>query len=224
MVTPVTTELSNTQKKGTVVMGGTFDPIHHGHLRSAVDILDYFQFKNLRLIPCYQPVHKDQPSVSAEQRLKMVELGIHADARLSVDEREILREGRSYSIDTLTQLRDELGPEEPLIMVVGMDSFLSLPTWSRWQELLNVAHILVISRPGWEPDFISSLESFYKKHRAESAAELQCAPAGKIWMESFTPLAISSSQVRNLCRKKASIAYLVPETIQRFIETHSLYK
>lgn len=205
-------------------MGGTFDPIHHGHLRSAVDILDYFQFKTLRLIPCYQPVHKGEPSVSAEQRLKMVELGIQLDARLSVDAREILREGPSYSIDTLIQFREELGAEEPLIMVVGMDSFLSLPTWARWQELLNVAHILVISRPGWEPNLISTLESFYEKHRAKSAAELQCAPAGKIWMQSFTSLAISSSQVRNLCRQNASIAYLVPETIQRFIEAHSLYK
>ncbi|WP_417552205.1 nicotinate-nucleotide adenylyltransferase [Marinomonas fungiae] len=220
----MTTDLPNTIQKGTVVMGGTFDPIHHGHLRSAVDILDAFQFKTLRLIPCYQPVHKGEPSVSAEQRLKMVELGIQADSRLHVDAREILREGRSYSIDTLIQLREELGQEEPLIMVVGMDSFLSLPTWARWQELIDVAHILVISRPGWEPDFISALESFYEKHRAESAAELQCAPAGKIWMQSFTPLAISSSQVRNLCRKKASIAYLVPETIQRFIEANSLYK
>lgn len=205
-------------------MGGTFDPIHHGHLRSAVDILDYFQFESLRLIPCYQPVHKGEPSVSAEQRLKMVELGIAADSRLSVDAREISRQGRSYSIDTLQQLRQELGQDEPLIMVVGMDSFLSLPTWARWQELLDVAHILVISRPGWEPDFISSLESFYEKHRAESAAELQCAPSGKIWMQRFTPLAISSSQVRKLCRDNASIAYLVPETIQRFVEANSLYK
>lgn len=205
-------------------MGGTFDPIHHGHLRSAVDILDYFRFKTLRLIPCYQPVHKGQPSVSAAQRLHMVELGIAADQRLTVDAREILREGPSYSIDTLIELRQELGPDEPLIMVVGMDSFLSLPTWGRWQELLDVAHVLVISRPGWEPDLISTLAAFYEKHRAESPAELQCAPSGKIWMESFTPLAISSSQVRNLCRKNASIAYLVPETIQRFIEAHSLYK
>ncbi|MAF14991.1 MAG: nicotinate-nicotinamide nucleotide adenylyltransferase [Marinomonas sp.] len=224
MVTPVTTEVSQALKKGTVVMGGTFDPIHHGHLRSAVDILDCFQFETLRLIPCFQPVHKGEPTVSAEQRLKMVELGIAADSRLSVDAREILRAGPSYTFETLVELRAELGQEEPLIMVVGMDSFLSLPTWARWQDLLSVAHILVISRPGWEPDFISTLESFYEKHRAESATELQCAPAGKIWMQSFTPLAISSSQVRNLCREKASIAYLVPETIQRFIEAHSLYK
>lgn len=162
MVTHVTTELSDIQQKGTVVMGGTFDPIHHGHLRSAVDILDYFQFRNLRLIPCYQPVHKDQPSVSAEQRLEMVRLGIQADERLSVDEREIVREGRSYSIDTLTQLRHELGADEPLIMVVGMDSFLSLPTWSRWQELLSVAHILVISRPGWSLTLFPVLSLFMK--------------------------------------------------------------
>ena len=209
---------------GTAVMGGTFNPIHHGHLRSAVDILEHFQFKTVRMLPCFQPVHKDQPEVTADQRLQMVELGIQADVRLEVDPREIIREGASYTRDTLRELRQELGDEEPLIMVVGMDSFLSLPTWFHWQDLLQFAHILVISRPGWEPDFISSLEEFYEKHRAEHVAELQCAPAGKIWMESFTPLAISSSQVRKLCREGKSIAYLVPETIQRFIEAHSLYK
>ena len=227
MVTPVTTSFtsqSSNEKNGTVVMGGTFDPIHHGHLRSAVDILDFFRFKTLRMVPCFQPVHKDQPSVTPEQRLQMVELGIQADIRLEVDPREILREGPSYTKDTLQELRNELGEEEPIIMVVGMDSFLSLPTWAEWRSLLSVAHILVISRPGWEPDFISVLEEFYEKHRAQNIAELQCAPAGKIWMESFTPLAISSSQVRKLCRENASIAYLVPETIQRFIEAHSLYK
>ncbi|WP_420827959.1 nicotinate-nucleotide adenylyltransferase [Marinomonas algarum] len=206
------------------IMGGTFDPVHNGHLRTAVEILDRFGYSSLKLIPCFQPVHKGKPGVSPQQRLDMVRLAISGDARLSVDAREIEREGPSYSIDTLKNIRAEIGADTPLIMVLGMDSFLSLPTWSQWQELTKYAHIFVVSRPGWEPDLISELSAFCEKYRANSSYELQCAPSGRLWFETLTPLGISSSMIRSLASKNESIAYLLPEPVQEYIEQHQLYR
>jgi nicotinate (nicotinamide) nucleotide adenylyltransferase len=212
------------RSKGVVIMGGTFDPIHHGHLRSAIDLLDKHGFKELRLVPCFQPVHKDRPNVSALQRLDMVRLSIENDSRLCVDDREITREGPSYTIDTLKTIRSEIGESEPLIMVLGTDSFLSLPTWADWWDLTEYCHIVVVARPGWDSEYISELNAFYENHRALSAIELQSAPAGKVWLETLTPLGISSSMIRNLCRQSLSIAYLLPKAVQEYIDHNQLYK
>jgi nicotinate-nucleotide adenylyltransferase len=213
-----------TGKSGVAIMGGTFDPIHNGHLRTAVEVLDRYQYSELRLIPCFQPVHKGRPSVSPQQRLEMAKLAISSDSRLRVDSREMDREGPSYSVDTLRDIRSEIGPNESLIMVLGMDSFLSLPTWQNWQELIQYSHLLVVSRPGWEPDLISELSAFCENYRAASSHELQCAPSGRVWFETLTPLGISSSMIRALARKNESIAYLLPEPVQKYIEQHQLYR
>lgn len=213
-----------TGKSGVAIMGGTFDPIHNGHLRTAVEVLDRYQYSELRLIPCFQPVHKGQPSVSPQQRLEMAKLAISGDSRLRMDSREMDREGPSYSVDTLRDIRSEIGPNESLIMVLGMDSFLSLPTWQNWQELIQYSHLLVVSRPGWEPDLISELSAFCENYRAASSHELQCAPSGRVWFETLTPLGISSSMIRALARKNESIAYLLPEPVQKYIEQHQLYR
>ena len=225
MVILVTTRVNDSVKvSGLAIMGGTFDPVHNGHLRTAVEILDRYHYSNLKLIPCFQPVHKDRPSVLPQHRLDMARLAISGDARLSVDSREIDREGPSYSIDTLRDLREEIGPDESLIMVLGMDSFLSLPTWHKWQQIIKYAHLLVGSRPGWEPDLISELSGFCENYRAASSHELQCAPSGRVWFETLTPLGISSSMIRALARKNESIAYLLPEPVQKYIEQHQLYR
>ena len=225
MVIRVTIETKNMIKaSGLAIMGGTFDPIHNGHLRTAVEILDRYHYSALKLIPCFQPVHKGQPSVIPHQRLEMAKLAVSGDSRLAVDSREIEREGPSYSVDTLRNIRSEIGPDESLIMVLGMDSFLSLPTWRNWRELVQYAHILVVSRPGWEPDLISELGAFCENYRAASSHELQCAPSGRVWFETLTPLGISSSMIRELARKNESIAYLLPEPVQKYIEQHQLYR
>ncbi|KZN14808.1 nicotinate-nucleotide adenylyltransferase [Marinomonas sp. TW1] len=212
------------KKKGVAIMGGTFDPIHNGHLRTAVDILDGYHYASLRLIPCFQPVHKRQPSITPQQRLDMVKLAISSHDGLLVDDREITREGPSYTADTLRDIRAEIGPDEPLVMVLGMDSFLSLPTWHNWQDLIKFAHLFVVSRPGWEPDLISELSRFSENYRAASPHELQCKPSGLVWFETLTPLGISSSMIRSLARKNKSIAYLLPEPVQNYIETNQLYR
>lgn len=205
-------------------MGGTFNPIHNGHLRTAVEVLEKFKFSSIRLLPCFQPVHKNSPSALPFQRLDMVSLAAKSCENISVDPREIERQGPSYSVDSLKEIRAEIGPNEPLVMVLGMDSFLSLSTWHKWQELIQYAHLLVVSRPGWEPDFIAELESFYENHRAPSADALQCAPSGLIWLETLTPLAVSSSMIRKLTFQQQSIAYLLPESVQQYIEQNKLYQ
>jgi nicotinate-nucleotide adenylyltransferase len=221
---------SNTEKKSTnekvsvAIMGGTFDPIHNGHLRIAVDIVDRFHFTELRLVPCFIPVHKSHPSITAKQRLEMVSLAVKQHPDLLVDDREIKRTGRSYSIDTLIELRQELGPDACITMVMGMDSFISLPSWHKWQSILNYAHILVVSRPGWHPEFTLDLQDLIEKSRAKTAAELQSAPAGKIHMEALTELGISSSMIRTLCEQNKSIAYLLPESVHAYIDQHTLYQ
>lgn len=212
------------ESSGLAIMGGTFDPVHNGHLRTAVEILDRYHYSALKLVPCYQPVHKGRPGVSPAQRLEMAKLAVSGDDRLSVDSREMDRQGPSYSVDTLRDIRSEIGPDESLIMVLGMDSFLSLPTWQDWQELVQYTHILVVSRPGWEPDLISELGAFCENYRAASSHELQCAPSGRVWFETLTPLGISSSMIRALARKNESIAYLLPEPVQKYIQEHQLYR
>jgi nicotinate-nucleotide adenylyltransferase len=212
------------KRSGLAIMGGTFDPVHNGHLRTAVEVLDRYRYSELKLIPCFQPVHKGQPGVTPLQRLEMAKLAVSSHPRLSVDPREIDREGPSYSVDTLRDIRAEIGPDRPLIMVLGMDSFLSLPTWQEWRELVQYAHLLVVSRPGWEPDLISELNAFCENYRASASHELQCAPSGLVWFETLTPLGISSSMIRNLARKNESIAYLLPEPVQKYIEQHKLYR
>ncbi|MDB4838176.1 nicotinate-nucleotide adenylyltransferase [Marinomonas sp.] len=212
------------KRTGVAIMGGTFNPIHNGHLRTAVEVLEKFQFSSLRLLPCFQPVHKNSPSALPVQRLDMVTLASLNCSGLEVDAREIERKGPSYSIDTLREIRTEIGPSEPLVMVLGMDSFSSLSTWHCWQELTQYAHMLVVSRPGWEPDFIAELESFYENNRAASSDELQCAPSGLVWLETLTPLAVSSSMIRKLAFQQRSIAYLLPESVQQYIEKNTLYR
>lgn len=212
------------KKSGIAIMGGTFDPIHNGHLRTAVEVLDRYQYSELRLIPCFQPVHKGHPGVTPKQRLDMAQLAILNHEGLRVDSREIEREGPSYSVETLRDIRADIGPDEPLTMVLGMDSFLSLSTWYDWQILIEYAHILVVSRPGWKPDLILELSAFYENYRAFSSYQLQCAPSGYIWFETLTPLGISSSMIRSLASKHKSIAYLLPEPVQKYIEQHQLYR
>ena len=132
-------------KKGIALFGGTFDPIHIGHLQSALEVQQYLDLLAVRLIPSFIPPHRESLGSEAEQRLEMVRIAVQNNPALEVDDREILRQGPSYTYDTLTSIRDEVGPDVALIMVLGLDSFVTLSTWHRWRDLLASAHILVLS-------------------------------------------------------------------------------
>ena len=136
--------------RSLAIFGGTFDPIHFGHLRTALELMQRLEFDELRMLPCHMPPHRDNPLAAPSQRLGMLQLAVQEVSELGVDDREIERGGVSYMVDTLQSFRDELGASVSLSLVVGMDSFLTLPKWYEWERIPDLAHIVVVARPGSE--------------------------------------------------------------------------
>lgn len=205
------------------LLGGTFDPVHFGHLRPAVDLLDELGFDHLRLIPCGQPPHREAPLADAEHRLTMLRLAVAGEPRLRVDEREVRRPGPSYMVDTLLSLRQELG-DTPLALIVGMDAFHGLERWHRWRELAELSHLVVIRRPGWEAPATGELAALVAERRVEAVERLRKRPAGGVLFCTVTQLAISASRIRALVRERRSPRYLLPEAVHDYMHAAQLYR
>ncbi|MBT8067528.1 MAG: nicotinate-nucleotide adenylyltransferase [Gammaproteobacteria bacterium] len=204
------------------VFGGTFDPIHYGHLRSAFEMLQVLRFDEVRFIPCGDPPHRGTTFASASERLRMVELATAGQDGFVVDDRETRRQGPSYSIDTLLSLREEFA-ERALGLIVGMDAFLGLPGWHRWAELLDVAHIIVAHRPGWKaPDMgpLGEMISEFGTHRVD---DLHTAPNGRIHIHAVTQLEISSTEIRELVAAGRDPRFLMPDTVRDEISASGCY-
>lgn len=182
------------------LLGGSFDPIHRGHINSALELCERLSLDELRFLPCYRPVHKTGLQASAQQRLAMVALAItdcgDSGAALRVDDRELRRAGWSYSVDTLQQLRLELGPQVAIIWVMGTDSFAGLDSWHRWTELLSFAHIVVMTRPAAQLPDSGPVAQLMRTARASHSQQLSEVAAGLIWFEQLTPYAISATGIR----------------------------
>lgn len=205
------------------ILGGTFDPIHIGHLRSALEVAEAYQLDQLRLIPSAQPPHRDTPMVSAEQRLAMVELAVAKVPVLSVDDRELKRNKPSWTIDTLLSLRAEIAADDQLLLLLGWDAFCSLPSWHRWQELLEHCHIVVLQRPDADSEAPQILKDLVAAKTVANVAALQGA-AGSIAFVWQTPLAISATQIRQRLLAGQSAQFLVPDAVLDYIDTYRLYQ
>ena len=205
------------------VFGGTFNPVHYGHPRSALELVERLQLEQLRLMPSASPPHRDAPECSAERRAAMVELAVTGEPRLVCDAREMQRPGKSYTIDSLIELRGELGAQQGLCMVLGCDAVQDIATWHRWQELLDWAHIVIIARPGWQLPRAGELAQWLKTHQLESSELLRQRPCGGIVIEELRPLAISSTEIRDLLASGRSARYLMPQSVLDYIQTHTLY-
>jgi nicotinate-nucleotide adenylyltransferase len=205
------------------LLGGTFDPIHIGHLRSALELRERFGFEQIRLIPCHRPPHRGAPGASAAQRLQMLELALAGETQLRADDRELKRAGPSYTFDTLTELRAELGAQCSLSLIMGCDAFAELETWHRWRELLQLAHIVVMARPHTELPVRGAVAELLAAHRAEPAA-LQQSRCGAIVVVELTPLPIAATDIRALIRGGRSPRYLLPDAVWSFIREHALYE
>lgn len=206
------------------VFGGTYNPIHFGHLRSAVELVEKLELQQLRLMPCAVPPLREAPGCSAEHRAAMVELAVAPESELACDKRELHRTGKSYTIDSLIELRAEHGEQQSLCMVVGCDAILDVARWHRWRELLDWAHIVVIARPGWSLPEHGEVADWLLKHRAPGPAALRQAPAGTILVEELRPLSISSTEIRQLLASGKSARYLIPQAVLDYIDAHSLYR
>lgn len=211
----------NTQPVG--IFGGTFNPIHLGHLRAAVELVTRLDLSMLRVIPCAQPPHRPEPEISAKARVEMVRLAVAGVAELCVDERELRRPGPSYTVDTLRQLRVEY-PTTPLCLVVGSDAFSGLTTWHEWEHLIELAHLVVIARPGARPPLNPRLAQLVRECEVNDARTLRQALSGLLLFQEITPLAISSSEIRRLVEAGHSIRYLVPDAVHDYILEHGLYR
>ena len=205
------------------LLGGTFDPIHYGHLRGALEVRDCLALDELRLIPSARPPHRDQPGASADQRLEMVRLAVGEHSGLRVDDRELRRDAPSFTADTLESLRSELGNTVTLFMIVGWDAFCGLPGWHRWEALLQLASLVVLQRPEQNQDLPEVLKDLLAA-RAISDPRQANARHGQILCLSQTPLAISATHIRTLIAGGQSPRFLLPDAVLDYIETNGLYR
>jgi len=207
------------------VMGGMFDPVHSGHLQAALTALRLLELDQLRLVPCHVPNHRGPAKASSTERLEMLQLAVAGEPRLLVDPREMERDGVSYTVDTLTSLRNDF-PGATLVLVLGWDAFAGLPSWHRWRELLTLAHMLVISRPAAAPEqpLLEGLAQTLRRCQVASAEELFRQPAGAILVTEELQLDISSTQVRDLLHAGSDADMLLPTAVEQYIDRHGLYR
>ncbi len=202
------------------VLGGTFDPVHFGHLRPAIELTESLSLDQMKLIPNHRPVHRDQPQATTAQRLQMLELAT-AGTVMQVDDREARRDKPSYSVDTLQALHDE-NPGASLVFCMGEDAFNGFDRWHRWERILELANIVVMERPEnqlsvWAQQLIESQSRTVGHSMADAAA-------GVIERRFVTQLAISATDIRDKVLRGLSIRYLVPEAVREYITQHNLYR
>jgi nicotinate-nucleotide adenylyltransferase len=210
------------------ILGGTFDPVHFAHLRLAEELADVFGFSAVRFIPASIPPHRGEPRASAQHRLRMVDLAIAGNPLFSVDDRELRREKPSYTYDTLIELRAEIGAR-PLCLLMGADAFVALTTWHRWEELFDLAHIVVARRPGYPLTELAAslpgpLKAQYLRRHLPDHNTLRLEPAGRIFTHELTALDVSATALRALIATGGSLRYLLPDAVITYIEEHHLYK
>jgi nicotinate-nucleotide adenylyltransferase len=207
------------------IFGGTFDPIHFGHLRLAEEMAEGLGLSQVRFIPAGQPPHRGAPRTAASHRLEMARRAIAGNPRFAVDAREVQRPDPSYTVDTLTALRAELGDEQPLWLLLGADAFLGLPSWHKWRRLFELANIAVAARPGaqlLQTDRMSD-ELKHEVSQRQQAAGSVASPAGSVLLQQMTPLDISATVIRDTLARHGSARYLLPDTVLDYIHEHQLY-
>jgi nicotinate-nucleotide adenylyltransferase len=194
--------------KPLAIFGGTFDPVHLGHLNAAWEAAELLDAE-VRLLPASVPPHRVAPIASAAQRAAMLRAALRDQSRLLLDTRELDREGPSYTIDTLHGLRAEQG-DRPLVLLLGADAFAGLPGWHRWRELFEVAHIAVLHRPGMSSQLPRELAEAIAGRDAADPSELREAAAGRVVHLQITPLEISATRIRELLKADRDARYLLP--------------
>ena len=205
------------------ILGGTFDPIHYGHLRPAQEVLRALDLAEIRFIPAAYPPHRHPPVATAEQRLRMVELAVAGVPGFTVDDRELTRGGPSYTVLTLESLRREFA-DRPLCLLLGRDAFEGIETWHQWQRLPELAHLIVMTRPGWTIPPGDALPLWARNRIARNPGELAQTTGGKIYFQTVTPQDISATRIRDAIARAAPVEKLLPSTVNDYICRNRIYR
>jgi nicotinate-nucleotide adenylyltransferase len=220
--------MSNSGSPLVGIFGGTFDPIHYGHLRVAEEIVETVGLQKMYFVPAGMPRLRHSPVASSQHRVEIVRLAIQKNPDFVLDKREIYRDGVSYSIDTVREFKQEFGEEVRLCFILGADAFIKLPEWNNWKELFNLCHFIVSSRPGYSLTLIKELLS--KELREEcsqrwvsNTESLKKDTSGLIFIASTTMLDISATSIRAHIAAGRSVRHLVPSVTVNYISENKLY-
>jgi nicotinate-nucleotide adenylyltransferase len=204
------------------LFGGTFDPVHYGHLRCADEAREKLQLETLYMLPAGTPVHRRAPGASARQRLDMLRLALSEFPNLDIDEREIRRKGPSFMVDTLQELRLEF-PHRPLLLLVGQDTVNLLHTWSRWQQLFELAHIVILTRPGTQATYREDVGRQMTRRAAAKTEKLSASKAGRVFNLRVTAVDVSATAIKRNIRTGRSLESMLPAAVLKYINEKQLY-
>ncbi len=204
------------------IFGGTFDPVHHGHLEVAGEVGRKLRIDDFRMVPASDPPHREKPFASARHRLCMLKLAIEGQPELAIDEREIHRDGSSWMVVTLASLRAEL-PASPLLLVIGQDAANSFDEWYQWRRIFSLAHLLIMTRAGEPANYSPHVQAELDKRFTHDPAELRLAFGGRVAVVEVSRVDISSTAIRQKIRAGEKPVEWVPSRVLEYIERHGLY-
>jgi len=209
-------------KRAVGILGGTFDPIHFGHLRLALELFQAFDLDHIRIIPCYQPVHRKQPIASPEDRMAMTRRAVASESALKADETEIKRKEPSYTIDTLLDFRKK-APQVPFCILIGIDAFLGFTSWHRWQDILDNAHLIVAHRPNYHLPHTGIVAKLLRERHSDDATIIHKKIHGCILLHPITSLEISATDIRKQIAMGKNPRYLLPDNVYEYIKKRGTY-
>lgn len=212
------------QQQSIAVFGGTFDPIHNGHLRSAIELQEAFGFDHIRLLPSHRPPLRGQPCASSAQRLAMVRAAVVGEDVFQVDDCELARDQASYTVDTLRDLRNEVGAAVSLTWVMGSDAYNQLHRWKNWQQLFALANVLVLERAEHPLAADATVAAFVAERQLPQALSLCASPCGGFITSRLRQLPISATDIRKRIAAGRSVRYLLPDAVLAFVNEHNLYR
>jgi nicotinate-nucleotide adenylyltransferase len=204
------------------LFGGTFDPVHYGHLRCADEVRRKLDMNKLYLLPAGTPAHRDTPSATVDQRLDMLQLARHEFPQLLIDDRETRRSGPSYMVDTLTEMRSSV-ENRPLMLLVGQDAANLLHTWHQWERLFELAHIVILTRPGVPTRYPPELAKQIQRRSGSDIGELMKSEAGIVLHLEVESIYISSKDIKRILRSGGSPESMLPAAVLEYINKNRLY-
>lgn len=210
-----------------LILGGTFDPIHKGHLQMAEGLMNEIKPDEFCFVPNYQPPHRQAPVASPEQRLKLLRAALQGFGHFCLDEIEFKRKGISYSVDTLQALRGNLDSRSQIAWILGLDAFLSIPTWHQPESLADLCHIVLVDRKGFNNNreqILAVTEQFFGKNRlTDSIEEMRNQSSGVVYASTVTPPEISATEIREKIKQGTPVNHLVPQACLEIIVSEGLY-